>query len=37
LVSFWLEARPRAAGTVLARAGVDGKTNEITRFAPLLG
>jgi Transposase DDE domain len=27
---------PRQAGVVLGQAGVDGETNEITRFAPLL-
>jgi predicted transposase YbfD/YdcC len=32
-----LAAADQQAGAVLAQAEVDGKTNEITRFAPLLG
>ena len=31
-----LAALDQRAGAVLAQAGVDGKTNEITAFAPLL-
>ena len=31
-----LAALDQGAGVVLAQAGVDGKTNEITQFAPLL-
>lgn len=35
-VGSWLAVIGQQASAVLAQTGVDGKTNEITQFAPLL-